>query len=264
MTNRYKAPLLSMFGDKTKLARSIYDRAINGNKSRQSVSDTEYHWKRLIQAYKEPVYAVNPNELVVDRSYHNFNHIINGLQHICNLEEQRLQGGFPSEWNKALGPDIDDLFLAWFYHDYHYKTGVDGLQNEKESAIQARNDLEDLGVDNTRIVIIEDLIKLTDHQSNPEINDSLGNLIVDIDLVGFSTKPQSEFDETTKKVRHEFSMYSDEQWSDGRLKFLQRLMERKQGKILRTPFFRKFNNDAVENVEREIAFYSNRIAELYS
>lgn len=148
------------------------------------------------------------NYLAPDRHYHNLNHInfmLRGLEHY-----------FPSA-------DTAVMRHAILYHDAIY----DPLSNinEESSAEAAIYELR-VQFGAADLTEIYRLIMLTSHHQ-PDGLDVPGCVIVDLDLAGLAA-PNPAYIATSKAIRKEYHMVSDEQWRAGRVAFLEKFLSRKE------------------------------------
>jgi len=215
----------------------IYDRAINSNFKFNEMTKTHSFFKKLIKAYKEPV---SRNETgTIERSFHTIDHIIEGLNDLFKIEDD-------CECNS-----INNVIIAWFYHDVIYNVGS-GVDNERMSAFYAFNDLVQMGWSSESASRIFDLIMWTKHSKNPPESDYEAKLIVDIDLFRLSTSPIEDFFERTKKVKQEYSAFTEEEWLGGRIKFWKDFLKMKNNKIFRSYHFEHFNEITISNIKNEL------------
>jgi len=215
----------------------VYDKAINAGSGLNKIIKTAPFFERLTKAYREPV-AVSGNT-IVHRRYHNFNHIEEGVKSLSYIEPN------------CECESIDNVLLAWFYHDAYYEIGT-GLDNERASANYALMDLIQMGWKAERAGKLFDLIMWTKHDKNPPSNNYEANLIVDIDLLRIAAEPVDAFFLTTEMVRDEFALYEDKDWANGRIKFWKDFLERKKGRIFRTSHFEHLNSVAIDNINKEM------------
>jgi predicted metal-dependent HD superfamily phosphohydrolase len=217
----------------------LFDRAINAGRRFCEIQDHVGLFIGVEDLYLKPV-SYDP---MIDRCYHDFSHIANGAQLLKDVEKSTVLSV----------SSVDDVFLAWVYHDCFYQTNpkVRAGDNEQKSAAKAFEDLVKAGMNGSRAGRIYDLVIYTNHLENPPEYDLQANLICDIDLAGMGSSPE-QFVETTKLVRKEFSFASDEEWVRGRLKFWKDFLALKGTKIFRTDVFQHLNTLALSNIHSEI------------
>lgn len=215
----------------------VYDKAINAGSGLSKIVKTTSFFQRLVDAYKEPV--ATSGDKIIHRKYHDFNHIAEGVRDLSNIEPD------------CECASLDDVLLAWFYHDAYYKIGTD-LDNERASADYVLMDLIQMGWKAERAGRLFDLVMWTKHDKNPPADDYEANLIVDIDLLRIAAEPIEAFFLATEMVREEFALYDDKAWADGRIKFWKGFLERKKGRIFRTSHFEHFNRVAIDNINKEM------------
>ena len=145
------------------------------------------------------------------RHYHNWSHIGR-----CLEEVDAIKG-------KLIEPDEVE-FALWFHDAVYNPTAKD---NEERSAEIASFALDTFGANSVLRERVSNLILATKHQKFPEESDSDARYLVDIDfsIIG---APEPLFIETEKQIRKEYSMYNDEQFKQGRIKFLESAIARPQ------------------------------------
>lgn len=89
-------------------------------------------------------------------------------------------------------------------------------------------------------------------RTNEHCRSNEGNDLIDLDLSGLGDAPE-KYDETTAKVRAEYSRYNDEQWALGRRKFLVGFLARPR--IFHTDTLAHLEWQARNNMTRELATY---------
>ena len=223
----------------------IYDRTINHSFKIQKIVETKHFFDRLLLKYTDPV-AISVDNEKIPRCYHDINHIAEGVRDLVDIEQD-----FKS---------INLVLIAWFYHDSHYLVGSNS-DNEKMSADYSLMDLIRMGWSGEKAGKVYDLIMWTKHKENPPENDYEANLIVDVDLLRASASPFEAFSLSTEMLRKEFSIYSEEDWSKGRLKFWEDFLKMKNGRIFRTSHFSHLNEIALDNINKSIELLktNNRI-----
>jgi len=215
---------------------NVYNRIINQNFLIREMIDTSPFFEKLMLCYEEPVAEKDGQK--IPRTYHNLFHILEGVQKLATIEEECQCGS------------VSDVLLAWFYHDSYYKTDI-GSNNEFKSASYAFSDLLEMGWSAERAGRIFDLIMWTKHDKNPPEHDFEANLIVDLDIMRMAVS-REKFIETSNSIRHEFSLFDDKQWKEGRIKFFTGFKKLKDGRVFRTPNFQPLNEIAILNIQGEI------------
>lgn len=143
-----------------------------------------------------------------DRHYHTFVHIGYMLEN--------LQKTFPEFYYDKL------LKLAIAYHDCEYFIGRKTGLSEEESAKAATQELEALGYEKYERDDVERLILLTiGHQTDR--SDIRGSILIDLDLAGLASPM---YWQNKDWIRKEFKYVTDDQWRDGRIKFLESFLNR--------------------------------------
>lgn len=88
----------------------------------------------------------------------------------------------------------------------------------------------------------------THHSTTPSKGDPA--LVADIDLAILGA-PEAEYDTYARAIRAEFAFASDEQFRDGRMAFLRRMIDK--DRIFATPhFLRELEDRARDNLHREL------------
>jgi len=130
------------------------------------------------------------------RFYHNLDHINSGL---ASLDEIR-----------RLATDEDVLEMAWWWHDFVYRSGYQF--NEFESGALAFKALIELNVrPEICLNIVRRIIPTLHNYIPPDYDDWL---MVDIDLAQLGAPPDI-FDENRDNIRKEFPQVSDVDFARG-------------------------------------------------
>lgn len=179
----------------------------------------------LVKRYSEP-----------HRAYHNLDHIQHGLQELDRVRKF------------TVSPDT--IEFAWWFHDSVYDPVIRGGHNEFNSA-QFSSEVckqADLSPDFTEL--IWQMIMRTRHiRGRAEDWDT--NTLTDIDLVILGESSE-RFDQYELDIREEFSMFSDSEFVEGRLAFLNSFLHRPR--IYFTGAFHyKYGDKARANLERSMA-----------
>jgi predicted metal-dependent HD superfamily phosphohydrolase len=151
----------------------------------------------LIIAYTQP-----------DRYYHNLKHIYDVLTTIERFAD-RLQN------------PISVMLAAWF-HDFVYDSR--SANNEIESAKLAGELLQDIVVSKGSIDRVQQLILATQgHQTDLRDNDLC--IFLDADLAILGTNPE-QYQIYARSIRHEYSWVTDELYREGRVRVLEKFLQR--------------------------------------
>ena len=178
-------------------------------------------YEELVSAYTAP-----------DRHYHDIRHIADCL------------GEFDRVRHLAHNPSAIEVAI-WF-HDVVY----DGrhLDNEEQSAEVAAAALRRLGASETFIGEVQQLIRFTRHDLEPDTPD--GKLMVDIDLASLALAPE-RFDENSRRIRSEYLHVPEETFIRNRNDMLGGLLKRPR--IYYTDaFYDRYEGQARENLERAV------------
>ncbi len=166
------------------------------------------------------------------RHYHNLKHLEAML---TDLSEVRFKD-----------MDDDPMLFALFYHDIIYNPR--SSDNEERSAKLASDRLRQLNVPDNKIQKAAQMIIAT--KTHKSSNDLHTSLLIDADLAVLGKNPE-QYDEYSKSVRKEFSIYPDFIYNPGRRKVLQHFLEMER--IYKTSHFHnKYEVQARENLKNEI------------
>lgn len=144
------------------------------------------------------------------RHYHNFTHIGEMMSILNEI--------FIDDVYKAGNSEgFNVLKAAILYHDVEYIPGA--WDNEYRSAIIAS---QECGLPEWETREVERLILLTkDHVTHDK--DTLGKVIIDADLAGLAS---GQYEANSKKLRREFYSFSDQEWQNGRVAWLEKFLAR--------------------------------------
>jgi len=139
----------------------------------------------------------------------------------------------------------DQQIVAIWYHDYVYDPK--SQSNEEDSAYAASKRLMAGGYTIEAIFNINRMIVDTkDHLPTHE----LSKMVIDLDLCGLGETPEV-YIETGLKIREEYSHLTDDQWVEGRLKFINKFLNRPS--IFQTDWGRaNFEAQALQNLKIEL------------
>jgi predicted metal-dependent HD superfamily phosphohydrolase len=166
------------------------------------------------------------------RHYHNLDHLGNMLTHL--------------ESCRALINDWDCVLFALFYHDYVYQPTA--KDNEEQSAEAAKTQLTSLKLSVEKIGIVAGMILATKSHNVSENSDVNYFTDADLSILGAS---RNEYDQYTKDVRNEYSIYPDILYKPGRKKVLKHFLD--MPAIFKTTFFRdRLEKTARENIAAEL------------
>ena len=186
------------------------------------------------------------------RYYHNCAHLTECLD---ALDEYAINVKFvPGLYMPAV--DLALVELALFWHDAVYSIAL-GADNEGASVDEFAKSAKRIGLSDSVKSQVGKLILATRHRYPPE-NES-EKLIIDIDLLRLSSP---NFDAYDKQIRQEYAEYPDAAFNAGRIKVLERLLEKP---IYHTDYFKShLESDrlniltrTLENGNREKAAHEN-------
>ncbi|MDO6391211.1 hypothetical protein Q4E40_13815 [Pontibacter sp. BT731] len=172
-----------------------------------------------------------------NRHYHNLDHIA----YMLELADRY----------KVESTEFDLLLFAIFYHDIVYKSSHS--DNEEQSAVMAEARLRRLGIPESDISMVKEMIIAT--KAHQEHTNGLINLLLDLDLAILGADKE-RYDRYSLGVRKEYSIYPELIYKPGRRKVLQHFLS--QDQIYKTPAFQKeFEENAEANLQRELERYNN-------
>ena len=176
-------------------------------------------WNQIQSAYTTPT-----------RYYHNLNHLL----HIYNELK-------PLKFSQKVWQELQ---FSLFYHDIIYN--IKKEDNEKESAIFAKNQLSLLQINKKSIQRISKLINETKvHKPTSQINAYF--LDADLAILGSSN---FEYQKYIRNIRKEYSFYTDEPYKKGRKKVLESFLNKE--KIFHTQYFyNKYEEQSQNNLLSE-------------
>jgi predicted metal-dependent HD superfamily phosphohydrolase len=187
-----------------------------------ALNDGESLYERLVACYAEP-----------HRKYHTIQHLNECFLHLDSL--------------RSLADHPDEVELALWFHDAIYDTTK--KDNEKRSAVWARDSLLAAGVAHEKVDRIYELVMFTMHNAFAVGRDA--EVLVDIDL-GILGAKAARFDEYEAQVRQEYLWVPENLYRAARRKVLEEFTGRKW--IYSTePFRSKFEARARENISRSLA-----------
>lgn len=173
-----------------------------------------------------------------NRYYHNLTHIYRMLNKIESI--------------KSLAINLKSIQFAVWFHDCIYDTTK--KDNEEKSADFAVKRLTDLGLDQTLINRVNELILKTKNHDTL-INDIDGQILLDVDLeiLGSSTR---EYYNYAVAIRQEYAWVLPEIYIKKRKQILESFLSKE--KIYQTDFFfKELEKQARFNIQQEIINLSN-------
>lgn len=142
--------------------------------------------------------------------------------------------------------DRSAVLFALYYHDIVYDTL--SSDNESKSAAAARKAMESLPVTESIIDKATGIILATQHHGASEDHDT--NLLTDADL-SILGADEAHYEQYTKQVRSEYSMYPDAIYGPGRRKVLEHFLGMER--IFKTDLFAaRYENQARHNLQQEL------------
>ncbi len=196
---------------------------------------------------EKELYWLYKNYTNDSRYYHTITHITTLLNLYDNIRKRITNG------QRRLA-----LQFAIFYHDIIYipQSGDDynipqSIKNAKEALMDFQSEF---------ILDVSNFITATNHKylfAHQDVRNKLSQTLAyisDMDLAGFGL-PEEGFKKNNDDIRKEFSMFSDKEYNEGQIKFLQSVLS--LDKIYLTPEFRDLESDARNNIERQIKILSD-------
>lgn len=170
----------------------------------------------------------------------------NRKRHYHNLSHLELLVNELKEYYNSVN-DWDILLFAVFYHDIIYN--VLKSDNEEKSAELAVKRLSQIAIAVDRIRTCKEHILATKTHLPGDNHDT--NLFTDADLSILGQAPEI-YNHYCGQIRKEYSLYPDIIYNPGRKKVLLHFLGME--KIYKTaPFFCKYEREARENMQRELA-----------
>ncbi|MFD1770596.1 HD domain-containing protein [Sphingobacterium suaedae] len=177
-------------------------------------------WSELVDAYGNP-----------GRYYHNLTHI----RHMLSEAESA----------RDTINDYDSLLLAVFYHDVVYDPT--STTNEENSVRFAKRHLLQLHVGTDQLHVVEAHILATKNHQQSTVADR--NILLDVDLAILG-QPWPRYYIYVQAIRREYSMYSDPEYTAGRLAVLSTFLG-KDAVYKTLPFRRRYEKQAQKNILTE-------------
>lgn len=172
---------------------------------------------------------------IENRPYHN-------LEHVCNmlLDYRRLNTSYLE----------NTLIAAILYHDCVYGEEDEELYDERLSANRYINSCYSKDLNAYQQTVVNLILATNPKIKRPESR--LERRIVSLDHLILG-KPPEIYDEYAKGIREEYSIYTDEEYKEGRSEFLKKCLERiDNGEIFYGKPFDRYIPVAKSNIEREL------------
>ena len=207
------------------------------------INSLEIRWRKLLENYHiaQEIGTLLFQEILTaysesQRHYHNLNHLNHMFQELDAYEVGSSEAA------------TNEMLWAVWYHDIVYKPGAS--TNEKKSAIKAKESMYQLGIQQSTIDKVSELIMATEnHQTNTGDIDTQVFLDADMAILG---SDESSYLKYCESVRQEHSSIPDFLFNRGRKKFLSSVLE--QGTIFMSSFFNnKYEKTARRNIETELS-----------
>lgn len=200
-------------------------------------------WSDLILESNAPS-SVAEKEFIMPLSIYKESHRhYHGLGHLVKMFKDLQKSGIKPISKLAIG-------FAIFYHDVVYVPG--SKENEMQSAIAASKSLNLLRVNKDIIKETVRLIRMTgDHSICVNGLGCIdGHLFLDLDMAILGSN-REEYDAYATQIRCEYEHMPQDEYSKGRIKFLNKQLKRKR--VFLTDYFhKKYEAIARKNMAREI------------
>ncbi|PSK89457.1 HD domain-containing protein [Taibaiella chishuiensis] len=165
------------------------------------------------------------------RHYHTLNHLSQLLADLGEVQHQFH--------------DPDAVWFSLYYHDIVYEVRAD--DNEAQSAVQAGDMMQRIGVPAGRVAQCRQLILATAHHR--ATNDKDTDLFTDADLAILG-RDEAAYDRYSLQVRSEYAVFPDALYLPGRKAVLARFLA--MPRIFKTEHFSdRFETQARLNLRRE-------------
>ncbi len=196
-------------------------------------------WKNLASGYTNNFEIIDALWTELEKSYTTKNRYYHNLNHL----EYMLDKAF--RYQEKLG-DQDTVLFSIFYHDIVYDTKR--RDNEQESADIAQDRLTKLSIPTDKIAKCQIQIIATKYHECKGDNDT--KYLLDFDLAILGDTPEN-YENYTKKIRKEYSIFPDFLYKRGRKKVLQHFLN--MNSIFKTPeFIEKYETQARKNLTTEL------------
>lgn len=201
-------------------------------------------WKTLCHRYTSDRELIQQLWQELEKAYTARSRHYHNLDHIAYMLEL-------ADRYKVESTEFDLLLFAIFYHDIVYKSARS--DNEEQSAVMAEARLRRLGISETDILTVKEMIIAT--KAHQEHKNGLINLLLDLDLAILGAD-EERYGRYSQGVRKEYSIYPDLIYKPGRRKVLQHFLS--QDHIYKTRAFQEeFEENAKANLQRELERYNN-------
>ncbi len=228
-------------GWEKQVARSVPAPVVALLREKYILGKARKHWDALMHALGDPRGSESVFSFLKDsygmpgRAYHT-------LKHIVSMLDEAAQFMIPDD------RDASELKLAIWFHDAIYIPLESN--NEERSADAAEKFLSPLGLPQSAIARVKELVMATKHMGLHTAPDGLCKTIIDLDLAILG-KPEEEFDEYEIAIRREYASVPIDAYQEGRARILQSFLDRPQ--IYSMQCFRdKYEKTARENIARSI------------
>lgn len=145
------------------------------------------------------------------------------------------------------------LELAIWYHDIIYIVQSEPSINEYESTLIFSEMAQYIGLSEEFIKDVYDLIMITTHTIKPETLSQ--KIICDLDLLGMGT---GDYFKNGDAFRLEFYHLTNEEWNEGRIDFLEYMLNKKP--LFHTGMINKYYEaNAHYNLTKELSLIKNEI-----
>lgn len=191
--------------------------------------------KDYFKIYQELLDFVKPYYEEQHRYFHNFDHILYGIQWINFLENNKIHNFTKEE------------VIAWIFHDIVYIPG--SKNNELDSAnlflyFLNKKEVSIFPKDLNKEIVTIIIQDTKEHKST--IKES--KYILDIDISSMGLR-YVEFYKGRKNIRKEFNNFTDEEFIKGNKVFFKELLKEE---IFSTDFFKQYTKRIKKNIKKFI------------
>lgn len=206
------------------------------------MKDLRTIWNELTSKYTNNDELINELWMEIETQYTSGNRHYHNLKHLEYMTDKAVK-------YKDNLIDFDTVLFSIFYHDIVYNT--QRKDNEQKSADIAHERLTRLGVPTDKIERCYNLIIATKDHKGDGSNDT--DYLLDFDLAILGDTPEN-YKTYTRKIREEYSTYSDHFYQKGRRDVIQHFLG--MYRIFKTDeFYECCEQRARENLKTEIDTY---------
>ncbi len=186
------------------------------------------------------------------RKYHSLNHIYI----YYSLIETAFKDGKIKDY-------INIALAAWFHDSIYVSSRGDNEERSVDLFMKFYKDIEKEKGIKTEILDVKKIcfyIMCTKYHFDEKRNyeDDELNYFLDFDIFTFSLCDEEALMKISRSIREEYFIYNDQDWAEGRIKFLSALYSKPY--IYRTNEYKtNFESVAKVNIQKEIEFYKKQL-----